>query len=68
MCSGGLWLRSVEYMSRQASQAVIRADGTAVRSHPHTREGKTIIVYSKFDAGVVCHKCLMTELRDEVRL
>ena len=29
---------------------------------------RTIIVYSKFDAGVVCHKCLMTELRDEVRL
>ena len=29
---------------------------------------RTIIVYRKFDAGVVCHKCLMTELRDEVRL
>ena len=31
MCSGGLWLRSVEYMSRQTSQTVIRANGTAVR-------------------------------------
>ena len=34
---------------------------------PHTPGGRSILVYSEFDAGVVCHNCLMTELRDEVR-
>ena len=60
---------SCDHMLHEQCVTEMRRRGvsTDVRRAPHTPRGKTTIVYSKYDAGVVCHNCLMTELRDEVR-